>query len=285
MRYALREALSAFRRSPLLTGLSVVMIGLALFVLGLFAVAAHNIQLVLNQVEARVEVVAYLRDDATGEEVDALRADLAALPGVRDVIHISRRQALELARLQLQEFGAIFADLAANPFPASLEVTVHPGQKGPELVHRIAETAAGYPFVEDVRFGQEWLDMVYLLRRIAAAAALVVGGAFALVAALIIGATIRLSIFARRDEIEIMRMVGATNGFVRRPFLLEGLITGALGALLALPALYLVFRLLSGSIWALAWIPDSWIALGLVAGCLFGTGASLLAMRRHLREL
>jgi cell division transport system permease protein len=285
MLHSLREALSGFRRSPLLTALSVAMIGLSLFVLGLFGVAAHNIRLVLNQVEARVEVVAYLRDDVQRQEVEAMRAEVTALPHVRHVTYITRRQALELARVQLRDFESIFMDLDTNPFPASLEVTLQPGQRTADAVHDVAAALAAYPFVEDVRYGQDWLDKIFLLRRVAAAASLVVGGAFAAVAALIIGAAIRLAIFARREEIMIMRLVGATNGFIRRPFLLEGLMAGALGSLLAVPATYLVFRFLSDSVIELVWMPDSWIVAGIVLGSIFGMGASAVAVHRHLQEI
>lgn len=282
---SLRESMAAFRRAPLLTGFSVAMIALSLFVLGLFGVAAYNIQVVLDQVESRVEVVGYLRDDVREDQVDALRADLEALPYVREVFHVSRRQALELARVQLRDFESVFMDLESNPFPASIEVTLQPGQRTADAAHAIAAAVGAYPFVEDVRYGQDWLEKVYLLRRVAAASALVVGGAFAAVAALIIGAAIRLAIFARRDEISIMRLVGATNGFIRRPFLLEGLMAGALGALLALPATYLVFRLLSDAVVDLVWLPDSWILLGMLLGSLFGMVASAVSVRRHLREI
>jgi cell division transport system permease protein len=285
MLHSIREALSGFRRSPLLTTVSVAMIGLSLFVLGLFGIGAHNIRIVLNQIEARVEVVAYLRDDVEHHQVDALRAEVTALPHVRQVLHVTRRQALEMARVQLQDFEAIFMDLETNPFPASIEVALHPGQRTPDAVHGVAAALAAYPFVEDVRYGQDWLDKVFLLRRVAAAASLVVGGAFAAVAALIIGAAIRLAIFARREEIMIMRLVGATNGFIRRPFVLEGLMAGALGSLLAVPATYLVFRFLSDSVIELAWLPDSWIVAGVVMGSIFGMGASIVAVHRHLKEI
>ncbi len=283
--YTVREALAAFRRAPLLTGLSAAMIALSLFVVGLFGVAAHNIRLVLDQVEARVEVVAYLHDDATAQEIEALEAEIRTLSQVRNVIYISRRQALELAREQLSDFSAILSDLDGNPFPASLEISLQPGQRSGDAVRRVASTVSGYPFVEDVRYGQDWLDKVYLLRRVAAAAAVVVGGAFAAVAALIIGAAIRLAIFARREEITIMRLVGATDWFIRRPFLLEGLLTGVLGSLLALPATYLVFYYLSGSVVELEWMPHSWVLLGLVVGSLFGAFAAYRAVRNHLREI
>jgi cell division transport system permease protein len=283
--YTLREALAAFRRAPLLTGLSAAMIGLSLFVLGLFGVAAHNIRVVLDRVEARVEVVAYLHDDASPEQVRVLREEIQRMPNVRDVMYVSRAQALGLAREQLQDFESLFAELEDNPFPASLEVALQPGQRDADAVHRVAELVGGFPFVEEVRYGQDWLDKVYLLRRVAGAAAVVVGGAFAAVAALIISAAVRLAIFARRDEIAIMRLVGATRGFIRRPFLVEGLLTGALGSLLALPATYLVYRLLSDSVVELEWIPAQWVLLGLVVGSFFGVFASSRAVHRHLQEV
>lgn len=285
MSYSLREALAAFRRAPLLTGLSAAMIALSLFVVGLFGVAAHNIRLVLDQVESRVAVVAYLHDDATTAQIEALEAEIRKLSQVRDVVYITRAQAFELARRQLSGFESVFSELDGNPFPASLEVTLEPGQRNVDAVYRLADRIGDFPFVEDVRFGQDWLDKVYLLRRVAAAAAMVVGGAFAAVAALIIGAAVRLAIFARREEIAIMRLVGATDWFIRRPFILEGLLTGILGSFLALPATYLVYRLLSDAVVQLAWMPAEWVVLGLVIGSLFGVVASSRAVHRHLQEI
>jgi len=136
-----------------------------------------------------------------------------------------------------------------------------------------------------VRFGSEWLDKVFLLRRVAGAATFLLGGAFAIVAALIIGTAIRLAVFARRDEIAIMRLVGATEGFVRRPFVVEGLLTGLIGSSLALLATYGLYRVLSGAVIQLEWMPFSWLVLGTGIGALFGVAASTLAVRRHLREI
>ncbi len=285
MSYTTREALAAFRRAPVLTGLSAAMIGLSLFVLGLFGVTAYNVQAVLRDVESRVEVVAYLRDDADQDAVLQAQAELQARAEVRDVLYVSRSQALEIAKQELEELSAVFSDLDVNPLPPSLEIALAPGQQGPDVVTAIAARVRSYPFVEDVRFGREWLDKVFLLRRVAGAAAIVVGGAFAAVAVLIIGAAIRMAIFARRDEIAIMRLVGATDCFVRRPFLLEGFITGTMGAALALPLTYLLYRVLSDAVFELEWIPASWIGLGFLAGGVLGMLASWNAVRRHLREI
>jgi cell division transport system permease protein len=283
--YALREALTAFRRAPLLTGLSAAMIGLSLFLGGLFGIAAYNVRRVLERVEQRVEIVAYLRDDAAPASVTAAQREIEGFTEVREVLYISREQALRRAQAELPEFRAIFAGIESNPLPASLEIALQPNQEGPEVVERVAERVLAFPFVEDVRYGSEWLDKVYLLRRVAAAATLILGGAFAIVAALIIGAAVRMAIYARRDEISIMRLVGATDGFIRRPFVLEGLITGVLGGLGALGLTYVVYDLLSGALFQLEWLPDVWIVVGLAAGALLGIFSSFVAVRRHLGEV
>jgi cell division transport system permease protein len=286
MPYALREALAAFRRTPLLTGLSAVMIAISLFVVGLFGLAAYNIKVVIDRVESRVEVVAYLRDNASWTAVQNAQAEILELPEVRDVRYVSREQALIIARDELPEFAAIFGEMDSNPLPASFEVALRPNQTGPAAVESVADRLASYPFVEEVVYGRDWLDTVYLLRRAAGVTTAVLGGAFAAVAALIIAAAIRLAIFARRDEINIMRLVGATDEFVRRPFLLEGMITGLIGGILALVLTRLAFRVLAGSVFAdLAWMPPLWLAAGLLAGVVFGGAASAIAVRHHLQEV
>jgi len=283
--YALREALAAFRRAPVLTGLSSAMVGLALYVVGLFGLATYNLQLALSSVEERVEVAVYLRDDARQSEIDLLLTELAAIPEVRSVSFISKRDALARAQVELPEFGELFSDLEVNPLPQSLEVELRPGMRNPEVVEKVSEAALAYPFVEDARYGREWVDKLFTLRRIGAATTAVLGSAFALVAALIIGTALRIAIFARREEIYVMRLVGATNGFIRRPFLVEGAIAGLLGGVFAWAMTYATYRGVYAYLFEVAWVPDSWVALGLLAGGLFGAFSSMLAIRRHLEQV
>lgn len=283
MMHALREALAAFRRTPLLTALSAAMIGLSLLVVGLFGVATWNVNRVLDEVESRVEIVAYLRDSARPEEVTELQEALVERPDVAEVFYVSREQALEEARTDMAEFDSIFSSLEVNPLPASLEIRMVPEFRDADGVRTVAAAATVAPIVEDVRFGADWLDKVFLLRRVAGAASLVLGATFMLVAALIIGAAVRISIFARREEIEIMHLVGAADRFIRGPFLLEGLFTGILGGAAALGGTYLVYRILSGRVVALSWMPPEWVAAGLAGGALLGMFASAFAVRRYLR--
>lgn len=285
MRHSVKEALSAFRRAPLLTALSAAMVALALFVLGLFSLAAWNLRLALETMEERVEVVAYLRDDAGSAQVDLLVDELRRLPEVEAVGYVSRNEALDRARQELPEFSELFTDLEVNPLPASVEVTLRTGRRDPGSVESVAREAEAFGIVEEVRYGREWVERLYLIRRIGAITAAILGGSFALVAALIIGTAIRIAIFARRDEILIMRLVGATNGFIRRPFVLEGALTGLAGGILAVILTLVAHGAVTSFLFEIAWVPAAWVAVGVLAGAGLGTLASLLAVRRHLREV
>ena len=280
--YALREAAAAFRRAPVLTGLSAAMIALSLFVIGLFGLAAHNVREAIQNVESRVEIVAYLLDSAAPEVIQAAQQDIERIPEVSAVRFISREEALAVARREFDELSTIFGSIETNPLPASLEVSLHPGQSDASVIRSVATRVEAMPVVEEVQFGEDWVDKVFMLRRVAGIATLTLGIGFAAVAALIIGAAIRMAVFARRDEIVIMRLVGATDAFIRRPFVIEGMVTGLIGAILAVVATWGVFRMLSSSVEQLTWIPAEWLLAGVGAGAVVGLLASMVAVRRHL---
>jgi len=149
----------------------------------------------------------------------------------------------------------------------------------------VATHAGNFPFVEEVQFGREWVDKLFMLRRMGGLTAIGLGAGFALIAALIIGAAIRIAVFARRDEIKIMQLVGARDGFIRRPFLVEGAITGVLGGLVAAGLTFATFQVVFRYLFTISWIPPQWVGAGILAGAFFGIVASNLAVRRHLREV
>lgn len=281
---ALREALAAFRRAPLLGGLSVTAIGLSLLILGLFGLTTHNIDLALSGVEERVEVVGYLTEDANDEQIAVARREMASYPEVREVRYVSKAEALYSASRELPEFSDVFLDLEVNPLPASLELSLERGFRDPERVRAVAERIASYSFIEDVRFGQAWVERIHALRRIAGGAALLLGGAFASVAVMLIGTAVRMAILARSEELAIMQVVGATEGYIQRPFLLEGLITGLLGGLLALALTRLAYLAVNASLLQMAWLPDPWVVLGMAGTGFLGMGAAGYAVRRELRR-
>lgn len=285
MLYTIRETFFAFRRAPLLTGLSAAMVGLALYVVGLFSLATHNLKLALDMLEERVEIVAYLRDDAGTAEIAEMERALSALPEVLRVEFVTKEEALAKARRELPEFREVMTDLAVNPLPASLEIELEPGSRTPATVDRLAQQARLYPFVEEVQYGQEWVDKLFTLRRMGGVTATVLGVAFGVVAALIIGTAVRIAIFARREEIKVMQLVGARDGFIRRPFLVEGGLTGAAGGVLAIGLTYATFRAIFHYLFSIEWIPIEWAVIGVLAGVVFGVFSSGFAVRKHLREV
>lgn len=285
MNYGVREALAGFRRAPLLTGLAAGMVGLALFVVGLFGLVTHNLQVALGQIESRVEIVAYLVDDATAVEIESAVSQLRDQPEVARVVFVSKDSAMVRAQRDLRDFREVFSGLEVNPLPASLEVSLGEGNRSPESVELLASIAGALDVVEDVEFGREWVDRLDTLRRLAGVSSLALGFAFAMVAALIIGTALRIAIFARKDEIYVMRLVGARDSFIRKPFLLEGFMTGLAGGVLAIVLTAVAHRVVTRFLFQIDWLPVWWVVGGLMVGGILGGLASAHAVRRHLREV
>lgn len=280
-----REAVAGIRRAPLLSGLSIAAIGLSLLVIGLFSLAAHNIDLSLANVEARVEVVAYLFEGPDDEQVDLARVEIASFPEVEAVTYVSKVEALYNASRELTEFSDVFSDLEVNPLPSSLEVRLAEGHRDPESAANVADRLAGYSFVEEVRYGREWVDRIFTLRRIAGGGALILGITFAVGAVLLIGIAVRMAVLARSHEIGIMKTVGATDAYIRRPFLVEGMFTGLAGGLVAFGLTYAGYAIVDRTFLALAWVPDTWVVLGLGFATLLGMLAAARAVVKELKHI
>jgi cell division transport system permease protein len=285
MRLALREAIRSFGRAPVLSLLSVTTIAFALFVVGLVMLVGINVRAAIEQVGERVEVVMYLRRGTPLEAATVAMEDILAFPEVADVGYVSEEEALRRARAELEEFQDVFDDLAQNPLPASIEVRLLPAFRDAAHVEEVAQRLRGFRFTEDVRYGRDWIAKLDRLRSIAAAVSFLISAAFVAASIIIIGTTIRLTVLQRSREIAIMRFVGATAGFIRFPFLLEGAFKGALGGTVALGMSYAAFLVvnrlvLEGRFFAPA------EALGFVlAGMLLGLVASAGSVGRHLQEV
>lgn len=289
MRLLFREALLAFRRAPLLSALSITTIGFSLYAVGLFALVAVNLREALRIVEQRVEVVAYLLRGTPAETIAQASQDIAAFPEVQRVTFVSEEEALKRARAELVEFRDAYRDLSVNPLPASLEIQLKEGFRDAEHTSAVADRLRGYGFIDDIRYGREWIEKLDRLRNIAGVVGLTIGLAFAAVAVVIIGVTIRITVLQRAREISIMRLVGATNGFIRGPFLLEGAIKGFLGGLVAIALSYATYLLFRGQIElatsGIVFLRNSQIMLGVIFGVAIGLGGSLVSVGRHLRNV
>ncbi|MEA2765102.1 MAG: cell division transport system permease protein [Gemmatimonadaceae bacterium] len=279
---SVREALTASRRAPLLSILGIVTIAFSLFAFGLFGLVAINIRKALEQVEERVEVRAFVGDSTDIESVAAAMKDIGEFPEVARVEYVSKEQALERARKEMGEFADVFE---AGVLPASIEVYLKSGMRDPSTVKSVADRIRTYHFVDDVRYGEEWVAKLYRLRNIATVAGLALGIAFAAVAIIIIGATIRMTVLARAKEISIMRLVGATDMFIRLPFLIDGLVKGVLGGLLALVFVWVANRVVNEYFIQTIFFSREMIFVGVVGGAFMGVLGSLVSVGRHLRRV
>jgi cell division transport system permease protein len=282
MRLTFREVMLGVRRSPLLSILSVVTIAFSLFAFGLFGLLALNVDRALRGVEEHVEIVAFLADGTLPEAVSASMGDISAFPEVALVQQVSPEQALARARAELPEFQDVFD---ASFLPPSIEVRLKEGHRDPATVKDVAQRIQTYPFVDDVRYGEDWVKKLYDIRNIAGAAGVALGLLFAAVAVIIIGTTIRMTVLARAREISIMRLVGATDGFVRRPFLVDGFLKGLVGGLLALLLTWGANAVISQNLIQTSFFDPGTATLGVLGGGIIGLLGSALSVGRHLRRV
>ncbi len=277
-----RDAFETFHRAPLLSALSVTTIAFSLFALGLFGLVALNIREALERLEDRVEIRAFVAEGTPTEDVAQAASDVASFPEVQSAELVTQEQALKRAQSELGEFRDVFEGAV---LPASIDLRLKPGLRDPATVKRVAERVKTYSFIDDVRYGEEWIEKLYRLRNIAGIAGLVLGLVFAAVSVIIIGATIRMAVLARAKEISIMRLVGATDSYIRRPFLLEGFAKGVMGGLLALLLTWLARLLIDRYIIETVFFDQRLAAVGLLFGALIGLIGSSVSVGRHLRAV
>lgn len=283
MKLALREVLLAVRRAPLLSVLGIVTIAFSLFAFGLFGLVAINIRDALERFEERVEIRAFIADATPIEAVATAIGDIGSFPEVAHVDYVSPDSALARARRELGEFADVFEP---GVLPGSIDIRLKPNYRDPKSVKSVADRVGSYSFIDDVRYGEDWVTKLYELRNIATVVGLVLGLAFAAVATIIIGTTIRMAVLAREREISIMRLVGATDAFVRMPFLIEGFAKGVLGGFLALLLTWLASTLIDRALGFQTMFFQSSVALlGVLGGAVIGIAGSALSVGRHLRHV
>ena len=230
MRYYMAEAIQSFWRNRFMSIASIATVALSLFILGIFLTLVANLDYFAENLESQVEITVYLKDDVTQKDIDSVGRRLSALPDVKSVSFTDKDQAMDILKERMKDQPGILDALdGKNPLPSSYEVTF----TEPEAVRRTADIVADYPEVEGTHYGQEIIEQLFQITRIIRWGGIALIIFLTLAMLFIISNTIRLTVFARRKEIAIMKYVGATNWFIRWPFLLEGLLLGFIGGVLA----------------------------------------------------
>ncbi len=287
--YFATEAWISLWRGRAAAVLSVLTIAIATFVLGLFLLVAGHVQRTVDQWSRSAELSVYLRDEATGEQRAAVQGALRAAPSVAGIEFVSQGEALARFRKTFPDLASAVDPAEDNPLPASFEVRLGSGQSAASL-ERLSARVLRMPGVADVRYDRQWLDRLESIGSLVRWTGLLLAAVLVLAAAFTVTNVVRLSLHARRDEIEIMELVGAPHSFIRGPFVFEGMFQGGLGALVALVLLRVALALAVPRLAALAaglfdvgrvgFLSGPWIAGLLVGGMAVGCLGGLVASRR-----
>lgn len=243
LNYFVRTSLRGLRSSPITSAAAVATIGVSLVLVGTFALLLWNMEGLLNRFGDALFVTAYLEDGLPVEDRKALVELVATVEGVERVRVVSQREALERFQASVGLGSALLEGLAENPLPASLEITLLAERRSTEGLRVVVESVDGLPGISDLASGQDWVEGYLRAVALVRAVGMGLGLILALATVLIVANTIRLAVLARRDEIEILTLVGASRVFVATPFLIEGLVQGAAGGVTAVAVLLGLFRL------------------------------------------
>jgi cell division transport system permease protein len=290
LRYFTAEAAASLWRGRRAALLAILTIAAGLFVLGLFLVVNANLQRLTARWSESAELVIYLRDDATPEQVAHLESLVRDTGLATAYEHVTKARAAERFSRDFPDLSATAGRLERNPFPASLDVRLRPGQRGAEAAtDAFAAALGGQPGVSDVRYDSQWLARLNRIIVFVRTIGIVIVVMLALAAALTVANVVRLAAHARRNEIEIMQLVGAPFTYIRGPLVVEGVMQGGAGALLAIVGLAVtvaVARVQYGEAVAellapgtMAFVPAELAAVLLLGGMLLGCAGGLIVAR------
>jgi cell division transport system permease protein len=293
LRYIIEDALTNLRRSGWGGIASIGTIAVSFVIVGIFFIITGNLGALVTEWKEQFQVTVFLEDGITAEQLNLLRKRIQSERAVKGVTYTSKAEALQQFKRELAGKESLLEGLGENPIPASLQLRIQEPYQTPEALKQFTASLARLEGVEDVLYGQEWVDRVSAAVRMLRLLGMSVGLALGLASLLIVSNTIRLTVYARSEEIEIMRLVGASRLHIRAPFLLEGMIQGTLGAGLALLLLYGAYR---ATLWQLQLSPGQVFGMGVgsfldpqlaaaivLAGAGVGAFGSLISVGRFLR--
>lgn len=287
--YFIKETYKSIRRNGFMSFASISTVAVSLLVLGMFLMIFLNTNNLAQYLENQVQISVYMQDSATDKELASVKDKLTKMPGVVKVTQVNKQQALERFKKRLGDQEQLLNSLGKeNPFPNSFEVQVD----NPDRIKVLTPQIGQLPKVETAKFGQEVVEHLFQLTKILRLGGIVLVVFLAMATLFIISNTIRLTVFARRKEVIIMKYVGATDWFIRWPFLLEGMTLGFFGAVVAFVLINSIYAGLLERIHAtlafLPLLPTSPLLLYvdlflLAAGTGIGALGSYISLRKFLR--
>lgn len=286
--YYIKETFTSLKRNSLMSIASISTVALSILVLGIFLIMVLNVNNLASHLENQVQVTIYMDDSASAEQLKHMEKVLKSTQGIVKVTPRTKEEALAEFKKRLGEQQKLLAALGEdNPFPASFEIQVDNPERIPQLVTQFQQM----PGVETAKFGQEVVEHLFQLTRVLRIGGILLIVLLAIATLFIISNTIRITVFARRREVNIMKYVGATDWFIRWPFLLEGMLMGFVGAVIASLILVQGYNAIQAKIYGtLAFFPmlPSWPTMGYLSaglicvGTLIGALGSSISLRKFL---
>ncbi len=287
--YFIREVFISLKRNNWMSFASIGTVAVSLFVLGVFLILVLNMNQLANSLESQVQISVYLQDDIKESVRKKVETDIREMQGIASAKYVTRKEALERLKGRLGDQKYLLDALGdKNPLPESVEVTVI----RPELVQTAAESIMKMEGVEEAKYGQDVVEHLFDITRLMRIFGLLLVLLLAGATLFIIANTIRLTVFARRKEIAIMKYVGATDWFIRWPFLLEGMVLGLVGGILAAIVLRSFYAAMAAKIYdTLAFFPlipqypfMNYVSVAIVlSGMLIGTMGSTISLKKFLK--
>jgi cell division transport system permease protein len=291
--YFIRRALRNMRQSPVLCSAAVGTVAVALIILAFFAIIVLNVQKLTRHWSEDVQVVAYIDTLPDERLLQQWLSDIQSFPEAANVEFVSHAEELKRFKKRLGDDADLLEGVDPDILPASFEITLKEDSRNHEGVSAVVSRLRQNSGLSDLRYGQEWLERFESFVALLRLAGAILGGFLLFAALFIVSNTIRLTLYARRDELEIMALVGATPIFIKSPFLFEGALQGALGGALAVAGAYALFQLflqqglssvlLASGVDRVTFLPLSWQLLLIAAGLLLGLAGSLLSLRKLVR--
>ncbi len=286
------KALEDIRANKFLNVITVITIALSILIVSAFGLLLMNLDDHINRWQTGFRIMVYLKNGRAGGHQLRIEEDLSSLKGVSHIRFISKESGLTHIKEQLKTQMSIFSDLETNPLPDAFEVYLTPDFFEMSEIHRLAMQIEALDGVLEVEYGRKWFDRFLNIFSLVRLGGYALGGIFFMAAVFIVANTIRLVLYSKRDEIEIIRLIGATDRFIKAPFFIEGLLQGAFGATIGLIALYLMFTMISSNVHT--YLPGSSlnirffpieIIIGIVAGSmLVGWIGCYLSLRQFLKK-
>lgn len=282
--YHMNQALSGLRRAGFMSVACVIIITCSLLIFGIFLLATANLREVLKFAHAKVEIVAFLGDKVSPAGVDSLLTEIGAIPFIEDIRYVPPETALDRLRDEFGSRSHILDAMDENPLPASLEIRLKPQYRLRDRVIGVAERVEKLTGVEDVSYGRGWITVLERMVRVFALVDIVVGLVVAVAAVVTVSYTVRLTVFARKEMIRVLKLVGATDLFVMAPFLIEGIIHGVASVCLSLVILYVGYRAVAVKIAQAVFMPWEMIVFFAAFGVVVAAVGSWVSVRSFLEE-